>query len=160
MQFRMSQMLAVITILCILLCLIFVTPPIVAVPALFLLLVIAPAIWITGALFGGQQFRVFSIGAIASGIAFWIFSAFKAWNFAEHMFGILWYGGSLGNPWWIPAFKSELWWSNVQIAGHWISGVLGGAAALVTYRFVAPKRDPEVRLSSSNTTDGHNRITL
>jgi hypothetical protein len=68
MQFRLRTLLAVITYLSVIFALVFAAPPVVAWPLLGLLLLVSPAVWIAGIVYGRGAWRAFFIGGTAAGI--------------------------------------------------------------------------------------------
>lgn len=68
MQFRLRTLWAVITYLSVIFALVFAAPPIIAWPLLGLLLLVSPAVWIAGIVYGRRAWRAFFIGGTAAGI--------------------------------------------------------------------------------------------
>jgi hypothetical protein len=82
MQFRLRTLLAVITYLSVIFALVFAAPPIVAWPLLGLLLLVSPAVWIAGIVYGRGAWRAFFIGGTAAGIGPFIATSFISLMYA------------------------------------------------------------------------------
>jgi hypothetical protein len=82
MQFRLRTLLAVITYLSVISALVFAAPPVVAWPLLGLLLLVSPAVWIVGIVYGRGARRAFFIGGTAAGIGPFVATSFVSLMYA------------------------------------------------------------------------------
>src|SRR5436190_19401125 len=134
MQFRLIHLLAVVTGFCVLLGLVFVSPPAISVAILFLLLPCPPAIWATGIAFGRGNYKALFIGSLAAGAIYWLFAFYQSFNGTDGVANLYKYDSS--DYFWQPAYQTGAWWSHMVLASPWIAGFVGGIAGLVTYRIV------------------------
>jgi hypothetical protein len=140
MQFRLSHLLVAITALCVLLGLLFVSPPILGIPVILFLLALWLPIWGVGITFGQGRHRAFFLGGLMCGLVPCL-CAYYHYLYSLDVYVYLLRSGTVHGDLWRPPYATMWWWSHLVLALPWLTGMTGGFAGLLTFRYVTGKGD-------------------
>lgn len=142
MQFGISRLLIVVTLIAILCGLIFAAPPVFGMPLLALFLACSPAVWIAGIAYARGASQAFFIGGTVSGIAPWTATFYWYSIMSVQAMSSFISSSGIDPDFWKPPIQSNNYLANLLVIAPGVVSLAGGLLSVAVFRML--KANPSV----------------